>query len=118
MSKIDNASTFAQGFGAYYIMSCGLAFYPAIVMIQQFGSLDSDLFGGLMRGFLAGGVTALVIYLLFLGYQRTEKFGYLILLIGIYLFFLHPFIQYVKWMWGPTFYNDINGFPGFDWLPF
>ena len=116
--KLEN---FAIGFGLYYLMVYGLLFFPAIVMMEQFGSLDDWAdYGdpsGLIAGALAGGITIIIILFLCGLFVRYQSISALLLLISIYLFFLWPFIQWVKWMYSDNIYNDIP-FPGFDWIPF
>ena len=79
MSKSDTAANYASGVAAYYLMVYGLLFYPVIVMIQQFGNSEDNLTGG----FLAGGITTFVIWLLFTIYINTKNIIPLLLLISV-----------------------------------
>jgi len=115
MIEKNDIENFAIGFGLYYLMVYAFLFYPAVVMIEQFGNLEEG--GGLIFGFLAGAITVVTILFLAHMVKETGKPGYKAILVGIYLYFLYPFWQYVSWMWGDTFYSD-DGFPGFDWNPF
>jgi hypothetical protein len=131
MSK-SNIDNYIIGFCAYYLMVYAVVFYPAIVMMQQFGSLDDWAdYGdpsGIIAGILAGGSTVAIILFLCFCFRETGDFRYLLVLIIIYIFFLHPFIQYLDWIFNPEYiggnnnmsdsYLDTAPFPGFDWIPF
>ena len=132
MSRSNDINNFIIGFCAYYLIVYALAFYPAIVVMQQFGSLDGWAeYGdpsGLVSGVLAGGLTVFTICFLAKCFRETGDLRYLYILIGIYLFFLWPFIQYLDWIFNPEYTGSNNNmsdtfldtapFPGFDWIPF
>ena len=109
VSKSD-VEDFAIGVGAYYLFYFLLAFYPATIMAIHFTDMANDeVFGGL----IAFGITFGVIWLLDAIYKVSGNIIPLLLLIGIYLFYLWPFIQLLKILW-----NDFDPnvpFPAFDW---
>ena len=109
------ATNYAVGAGTYYLFVLILAFYPAFVMMIQCGSIEED--GGLWRGFIALALTFGVILVLYALFIVSEKIIFLLLLIGLYLFFLCPFIQYIGY-----YINVIDGkeivWTGFNWIFF
>ena len=122
MSKSNTASNYAIGFGAYYLLRYGILFYPAIVMMVQFGNLEEDI--GLIKGIIATVITIFIIWKLFTNYLITKKIIPLLLLVAIYLITLCPFFQYIHWVYTADYASshpenfDKVPFEGFDWIPF
>ena len=122
MSKSNTASNYAIGIGAYYLLRYSILFYPAIVMMVQFGSLEEDI--GLIKGILATVITVFIIWKLFTNYLTTKNTTSLLLLVAIYLITLCPFFQYIHWVHTADYASshpenfDKVPFAGFDWIPF
>ena len=122
MRKSNTASNYAIGFGAYYLLRYGLLFYPAIVMMVQFGNLEDDI--GLVKGIIATILTIAIIWRLIYVFKTYNSKPALIILLCIYAITLCPFFQYIHWGHTADYISnhpenfDKVPFEGFKWLLF
>lgn len=107
-----NAEDFAIGVGAYFLFSFLLAFYPATIMLIHFYS-EEDPF----KSLIVFGISAGIIWLLHTIFKYSRNLIVLLILIGIYLFYLGPLYQLIRWY---SISLDHYGFQwtGFNWLFF
>ena len=110
------AEEYAIGAGSYYLGVFCLAFYPAIVMLIPFFEKEEWV-----NGFIAFGVTYAILFILMGIFVETRNLVVLLLLIGIYLFFLGPAVQYILYInegERDPIHHETIPFPGFTWSPF
>ena len=108
------AEEYAIGAGAYYLGVFLLAFYPATIMLIHFFEKEEWV-----NGFIAFGVTYAILFILMGIFVETRNLVVLLLLIGIYLFFLGPAVQYINYIDGEYVESGYEAeFPGFTWSPF
>ncbi len=115
--KSSDIETFGIGVGAYYGMSYGLLFYPALVVGVQTSSFCRDYLGQAVGDGHVWGIIAAIAFCFFIMILQAQRNWKPIL--AIYAITLWPFINLIRWIWHTDEYGNFSSipFPGLNWFP-